>query len=121
MDSADINNLLYGVAAAGIGFSLVWLFLDRRSEKNAGADTKSGTPSDRPWWQVLDLPPTASRDQTRTAYWKKMQEFQPNKLDQLGPELRPLAEIRAQAIKAAFEQSEQRFNVAANARPSTVS
>ena len=119
MDNVTLENLLYGVCAAGIGFSLVWLFLDfRQGKANAGA---TAGPSDKPWWQVLDLAPTASRDQTRTAYWRKMQEFEPNKLGQLGPELRPLAELRAQEIKAAFEQSERRFNIAENARPSTVS
>ena len=118
MDGVTIENLLYGVCAAGIGFSLVWLFLDRRDEKEKAAN--AAAPSDTPWWQVLDLPPSASRDQTRTTYWKKMQEFEPSKLAQLGPELRPLAEIRAQAIKAAFEQSERRFDIVATPRPSTV-
>ncbi len=119
MDDATIENLLYGICAAGIGFSLVWLFLDRRGgKKDVDGAAALG---DKSWWQVLDLSPTASRDQARTAYWKKMQEFEPGKLAQLGPELRPLAEIRAQEIRAAFEQSERRFNVVENARPSTVS
>jgi DnaJ-domain-containing protein 1 len=118
MDGVTIENLLYGICAAGIGFSLVWLFLDRREDKK---DADPTAPNGKPWWQVLELSPTASRDQARTAYWKKMQEFEPGKLAQLGPELRPLAELRAQEIKAAFEQSERRFNVVANPRPSTVS
>jgi len=119
MDSVTIENLLYGICAAGIGFSLVWLFLDRRDDKKDASNPAA--PGDKSWWQVLDLPPAASRDQTRTAYWKKMQEFEPNRLAQLGPELRPLAELRAQEIKTAFEQSERRFNVVASPRPSTVS
>ena len=118
MDSVTIENLLYGVCAAGIGFSLVWLFLDRREDKKDASNPAA--PSDKSWWQVLDLSPAASRDQARTAYWKKMQEFESGKLAQLGPELRLLAEIRAQEIKAAFEQSERRFNVLATPRPSTV-
>ena len=118
MDNASIENLLYGICAAGIGFALVWLFLDRRQEKTQA--TSPAAPSGNPWWQVLDLTPAASRDQVRTAYWKKMQEFEPTKLAQLGPELRPIAEIRALEIKAAFEQSERRFNTVATPRPSTV-
>ena len=118
MDSVTLENLLYGICAAGIGFSLVWLFLDRREEKEKIGS--AAAPNDTPWWQVLELSPSASRDQTRTAYWKKMQEFEPAKLAQFGPELRPLAEIRAQAIKAAFEQSERRFNAVTTPRPSTV-
>ena len=119
MDNVSLENLLYGLCAAGIGFSLVWLFLDFRQGKPSAGPMMD--PSGKPWWQVLDLSPSASRDQVRTAYWRKMQEFEPGKLGQLGPELRPLAEIRAQEIKAAFEQSEHHFNVAENARPSTVS
>ena len=122
MDNATIENLLYGVCAAGIGFALVWLSLDRRQEKRRDKDQTQNpvVPNGKPWWQVLDLTPAASRDQTRTAYWRKMQEFEPNKLAQLGPELRPIAEIRAQEIKAAYEQSERRFNVVTTPRPSTV-
>jgi len=121
MDNVSLENLLYGLCAAGIGFSLVWLFLDFRQGKPSASAGSAMGPSEKPWWQVFDLSPNASRDQVRTAYWRKMQEFEPGKLGQLGPELRPLAEIRAQEIKAAFEQSERRFSIAENARPSTVS
>lgn len=108
MDSAQIENLMYGVVAAGIGFALVWLLLDRSSSNKESAGDASALKG-KNWWEVLELSPDASRDEARAAYLKKIQEFQPENLRQLGPEMRRAAEMRVREINAAFQQSEVRF------------
>lgn len=55
------------------------------------------------WATVLGVPSSASFDEVRMAYKRRMAEYHPDKVATLGEELRELAAIKAQEINAAYE------------------
>jgi len=95
------------VLAAAAGFAAVWFLMGLVS---AGTPTKAA-PAQRPsasdWAAVLEVPPDATRDEIRQAYRDKMQEYQPERLAVLAPDLRRLAEQRVRELNAAFEAAER--------------
>jgi preprotein translocase subunit Sec63 len=100
MDSTDI---LAALITGAVGYGVVTLFLNRYSTKSAN--------SGKPWWEILGVSPDASRDEARIAYWNKIQEFQPDKINQLGPELRKAATSCAVELNKAVDESEKRFAI----------
>lgn len=55
------------------------------------------------WPQVLGLPPDASLDEIRSARDRHLQAYHPDKVADLGPELRQLAKEKSDAITAAYQ------------------
>ena len=51
---------------------------------------------------VLGVSPGASQEEVKTAYRLRMQEYHPDKVAHLGPELRILAERKAKEINEAY-------------------
>ncbi len=52
---------------------------------------------------VLGVRPGASREEVSAAYRRLVQQYHPDKVAELGPELRELAEQRMKEINAAYE------------------
>ena len=77
----------------------------------SGKDNRSGnwdrTPEDpvsnSKWYEVLGVPEHASFKEVRAAYRKLMQEYHPDRVANLGKELRDLAERKAKKINEAYE------------------
>jgi len=103
-----------GVVALGLvgGYWLVSVLIDwaaaRRRESpwetpsarpNSAADV--GSPTD--WSQVLGVSPSATSQEINAAYRRKIAEYHPDKVAQMGPEIRALAERRSQEINAAYD------------------
>jgi preprotein translocase subunit Sec63 len=59
---------------------------------------KSQTP-----YEILDIEPTASREEIAKAYRKMAKKYHPDTVADLAPEFRELAEKRMKAINAAYE------------------
>ena len=55
------------------------------------------------WFRVLEVPQTASREEIVSAYKQKISEYHPDKVAQMGEELRALAESKSKQINAAYE------------------
>jgi DnaJ-domain-containing protein 1 len=55
------------------------------------------------WNQVLQVPPEASAEQIRAAYRHLISQYHPDKVDQLGPELKELAARKSQEITVAYQ------------------
>jgi DnaJ like chaperone protein len=55
------------------------------------------------WFRVLEVPQTASREEIVSAYKQKISEYHPDKVAQMGEELRALAECNSKQINAAYE------------------
>jgi DnaJ like chaperone protein len=66
-------------------------------------DATSDAP--RPWWEVLGVPRIATRDEVARAYKRKISEYHPDKVAQMGPEIRALAEHRSKEINAAYDEA----------------
>jgi len=69
--------------------------LPERGERPEGA--KASDP-----WQVLGVAPDAGAATIRAAYQEKIQQYHPDKVAALGPELREIAERRTRQINDAY-------------------
>ena len=65
---------------------------------------KSQTP-----YEILDIKPTASKEEVVRAYRKMAKKYHPDIVADLAPEFRELAEKRMKAINAAYEQLNRSF------------
>ena len=55
------------------------------------------------WFRVLEVPQTASKEEIVAAYKQKISEYHPDKVAQMGKELRALAESKSKQINAAYD------------------
>jgi len=55
------------------------------------------------WFRILDVGEHASREQIRAAYKRKISQYHPDKVNQMGQEIRELAGRKSQQINAAYE------------------
>lgn len=79
------------------------------AERDAGARRESqaaGPPDANAFdpYEVLGVPPSASREAIRSAYRARMQEYHPDKVAHLGAELQKLAHEKSQQIQRAYQQ-----------------
>jgi DnaJ-class molecular chaperone len=73
----------------------------RLSRQQRGELADEGEP--RTPYEVLGVEPTASADEIRRAYQRLIQQYHPDRLDTMAPELRALAERRTKQLNAAYE------------------
>jgi DnaJ-class molecular chaperone len=74
----------------------------RQSVPPPGAPPRqAATPSP---WEILGVSPDATQREIRQAYQKLVQQYHPDKVGDMGPELRELAERRTKEITAAYNQ-----------------
>ena len=112
MDSGEV---LVMVLAGAIGFIVIWFLMGQITQKfstgGASAQEPAQQPAQQPskpeWADVLGVAPDATRDDIKRAYLRKIEEFEPNRLAALGPEMRKLAEQRLQQINLAFDAAER--------------
>lgn len=107
--------ILLGLAA---GYWLVSAIMDwsARKERAEAAHAPGGPQSKQErittgdaggsnarWFEVLEIPESASTEQITAAYKKKISENHPDKVAQMGEEIRALAELRSKQINAAYD------------------
>ena len=106
------SGVLVMVLAGAIGFIVIWFLMGQITERfstgNAPAP-EPPSPSNPEWADVLGVAPDATHEDIKRAYMRKIEEFEPNRLAALGPEMRKLAEERLQQINLAFDAAERRF------------
>jgi preprotein translocase subunit Sec63 len=56
------------------------------------------------WHEILGVSPEATADQVREAYKHLISKYHPDKVDNLGQELKDLAERKTQEITAAYRE-----------------
>ena len=57
------------------------------------------------WHEVLGVVETAGRDDIDRAYREKISQYSPEKVAQLGEDIRAIAEVRSREIQAAYEEA----------------
>jgi len=57
------------------------------------------------WYEILEVDASASLREIRVAYRKKIQQYHPDRLEGMAPELYDLALKRAQVINAAYTEA----------------
>jgi DnaJ domain len=57
------------------------------------------------WWTVLEVSPDASASDIRRSYLCKIQQYHPDRVAGLAPEVRELAERRSRTLNAAYAEA----------------
>lgn len=95
-----------------LGYWIVAVFIPSLGRK---ADDRSVWPRDdgffddgpaaheRSWHEVLGVAADAGKDQVAAAYKRMIGQYHPDKVEQMGPEIRELARRRSAEINAAYE------------------
>lgn len=81
---------------------------DNRPEAPDSTARRSSSP--RSPYEVLQIPQHASPEEIKAAYRRRVQEYHPDKVADMGPEIREVAERRMKEINAAYEALNQRSN-----------
>ena len=69
------------------------------------------------WWSVLEVSPYASPEEIRRAYIRKMQQYHPDRVAGLAPEIVELAERRSKVFNAAYARARHVCRGLAPAKP----
>ena len=67
--------------------------------------TEEAGDAHRPWWFVLEVPRISTREEIARAYKRKIRDYHPDKVAQMGAEIRALAERRSKEINAAYDEA----------------
>lgn len=76
----------------------------RRAEEEAAARSarSDDNTKPKPWYQILEVSSTASHDDIKQAYKRKIRQYHPDKVAGLGPEFTAIAEAKAKEINEAY-------------------
>jgi DnaJ like chaperone protein len=103
------------ICALLFGFGLVRLLLTNKEEDEASQDFGKH-PYDFPkesegvtWYKVLEVDSSASLEEIRTAYKRKISQYHPDKVSSLGPEFTLIAEKKSKKINSAYEEAVRKF------------
>ena len=77
---------------------------ERPGERQPG-----GTAAEDPY-KILNVPPSATREEIRSAYKELAQMYHPDKVESLAPEYSQIADQKMKAINAAYEQLQRRLD-----------
>jgi DnaJ-domain-containing protein 1 len=78
----------------------------RQKEQQRQGEREQATPEFAPtWWRVLEVTPTASRDEIVRKYRHKIQRCHPDRVAGLAPEFLRLAEERTKELNAAYSHA----------------
>jgi DnaJ like chaperone protein len=109
-----VKNIFVALLCFVIGYWLVGKLVNRggagkRSERDAagpapppprGADERATLSN---WYRILGVSEGATREQIVAAYKRRIAEYHPDKVAQMGIEIRELAEAKSKQINAAYE------------------
>jgi DnaJ-class molecular chaperone len=92
------------VIAAGLlfGYRLVSNYLSPNVSEAPQAP-KPSAPETPAWYEVLGVDENADRTDIERAYRAKISQYHPDKVAQMGEEIRQLAETRCKEINAAYD------------------
>jgi DnaJ-domain-containing protein 1 len=106
------------IAGAGLAgyFAVSWIIEhSRRQQKDRAKETTDPEPEaaeavqpsvrSREWFEILDVKPSASLVEIKSAYRRLIRKYHPDRVQGLGIELQLLAEVKAKEINAAYTQA----------------
>jgi DnaJ-domain-containing protein 1 len=112
------QDILIIFLALFFGFGIVRFALSRNesNENSPNMHSKSQSSSDETWsnnqncYQILDIEPTATSEDIKSAYNRKISQYHPDKVSSLGPEFTPIAENKTKLINAAYKEALDKLN-----------
>jgi DnaJ-domain-containing protein 1 len=78
---------------------------EERRRQQPGNQTVNPSEEDKKWWDVLQVSRDASASDIRRSYLRTIQQYHPDRLAGLAPELVELAERRSKTLNAAYAEA----------------
>ena len=104
------TEIIVTLVALVAGYRLVTLYFEGSArpaprETQAESDT---TPAPEmgdaePWYETLGVGPFATAQEVAEAYRRRIREYHPDKVAQMGPEIRAVADAMSKRINRAYE------------------
>ena len=96
------------LAMVALGYVIIWIYRDLREQlrrKDAEKTIKSSKKqASSKAYETLGISPDASFKEIKKAYQALIQQYHPDRVADMGPELRDVAEARTKEINAAYEE-----------------
>ncbi|MBP1474613.1 J domain-containing protein [Frateuria sp. MAH-13] len=73
------------------------------------SDDRSESIDAQPWFDILGVPESASREEIEQGYRRRIGQYHPDKVARLGEDIQRLAEKRAKEINAAYDEAMRRL------------
>jgi hypothetical protein len=107
----QLGEILIIIVCGIIGYAIVWYAMGLFKRKKSGDAGSEGAENDSAvssngsldCYKVLGVLPDASADEMRRAYYKKLMQYHPDRVETLGSELKQLAETRTKELNRAYE------------------
>jgi hypothetical protein len=84
---------------------------DQQQRERAAKSSEEGE-----WWTVLEVSPDASAKDIRRSYLSKIQQYHPDRVAALAPEVRESAERHSKALNAAYAEAMRERRVKSTVR-----
>jgi len=103
------------ICALFFGFGLVRLLLTSKKEDEAAGSydenpfNSAKEKRSESWFQILEVEETATLEEIKLGYKKKISQYHPDKVSALGPEFTPIAEKKTKQINTAYDEAIRRF------------
>jgi DnaJ like chaperone protein len=104
----EISTIVFGLL---IGYWLVSSLTSEKKEiqkpetKERETSGSENTTLHSDWSTVLNVSPSASKDEIHRAYRAQITQYHPDRVANLGPELQELAEKKSKEINAAYQEA----------------
>ena len=96
------------LAMAALGYVIIWIYRDLREQlRNKDAEKAVKSPRKKASskaYETLGISPDATLKEIKKAYQALIQKYHPDRVADMGPELRDVAEARTKEINAAYEE-----------------
>ena len=99
------TGLIKLLAFGALGYVIYWIYHDVKRQLQSAGPSKAA-PQDpaelAEAYAVLGLEPEASLDDVKTAYQQLVQQYHPDRVADLGPELQEVADRKTKELNAAY-------------------
>jgi len=115
MSATEILVIVLGLVA---GFMIVTRLMGDEKPKSRSASTPDSRAGEydennipQNWHRILGVSPTATREQVVTAYQNLIRQYHPDKVAQMGTEIRSVAERKSKSINAAYDYAVRHLGI----------
>lgn len=109
-DGLSGSSIFFLFCALALGFGATRFFLVESEAKTAASNKAEAASKEPPgyntsgqWFEVLEVPSSASPEEIKAAYKKMISLYHPDKVSSLGAEYKVIAERKSKQINAAYE------------------
>ena len=96
------------LAMAALGYVIIWIYRDLKQQLRNRDAEKSPKPAKKQAsskaYETLGIAPGATMKEIKKAYQALIQKYHPDRVADMGPELKDVAEKRTKEINAAYEE-----------------